>query len=138
MQVLIIRQHCIARKHNHFLKTQIMPGKKKSTPSGGLVYSTNPDYLKKSESDDAVETLAVAQQPLRVITDKKQRAGKVVTLVIGFSGTPADREALGKKLKALCGAGGSVVDEDILIQGDHSEKVLNWLRLQGYALSRKG
>jgi translation initiation factor 1 (eIF-1/SUI1) len=31
-----------------------------------------------------------------------------------------------------------VVDEDILIQGDHSEKVLNWLRLQGYALSRKG
>lgn len=106
--------------------------------SGGLVYSTDPDYLKNNEPEDAVETLAAAQQPLRVITDKKHRAGKIVTLVMGFSGTQADREALGKKLKAHCGAGGSVVDQDILVQGDHTEKVLNWLRQQGYSQARKG
>lgn len=115
-----------------------MSGKKKSPPPSGLVYSTDPDYLKNQEPDDAIETLSAAQQPLRVLTDKKQRAGKTVTLITGFSGTPTDREALGKKVKAHCGAGGSVVDQDILVQGDHTEKVLNWLRQQGYALARKG
>ena len=115
-----------------------MSGKKKSPPSGGLVYSTDPDFLKNMEPDNAVETLPAAQQPLRVLTDKKQRAGKTVTLVLGFSGTRADREALGKKVKAHCGAGGSVVDQDILIQGDHAEKVLHWLKQQGYVLTRKG
>jgi translation initiation factor 1 len=115
-----------------------MSSKKNSRNPGGLVYSTDPDYLKNRQPDDQEKTLQPAQQPLRVQTDKKQRAGKIVTLVSGFIGTAADRDLLGKKLKALCGAGGSVVDTDILVQGEHAEKVLNWLRQQGYTSAKKG
>lgn len=102
----------------------------------GLAYSTNSDYFNDYPEEAANETLAPAQQKLRVKLDSKQRAGKVVTLVEGFSGTPADLEALGKQLKTKCGAGGSAKDGLILVQGDYKEKVINWLKDWGYILTK--
>lgn len=100
---------------------------------GGLVYSTNPDFNPASdESESATESLPKAQQKLRVLLDKKQRAGKVVTLVTGFVGKPEDLQALGKELKTKCGTGGSAKDGEILIQGDYREKIIAWLKDWGY------
>ncbi len=105
--------------------------KQKNNP-GGLVYSTNPDFQAAPETTDSVVTLPKEKQKLRVALDKKQRAGKVVTLVSGFAGKDDDLEALGKELKTKCGAGGSVKDGEILIQGDYREKVIGWLKGWGY------
>ena len=111
--------------------------KKKLNSFGGLVYSTNPDVRLESDSYEEEATLAPAQQKLRVLLDKKQRAGKMVTLIDGFIGKDADREELGKKLKAFCGTGGSAKDGEILVQGDNRDKVMQWLQKNGYTQAKK-
>lgn len=104
----------------------------------GLVYSTNPDFLPPSDASSDAITLPPQQQQLKVLLDKKQRAGKKVTLVTGFSGTTSDLEALGKMLKTKCGVGGTVKDNEILIQGDFRKKVLELLIAAGYKAKQAG
>lgn len=111
--------------------------KKKINSLGGLVYSTNPDVRIEEEAYTEQPTLALAQQKIRINLDKKQRAGKMVTLISGFVGLEKDREELGKKLKSFCGTGGSVKDGEIIIQGDNRDKVLTWLQKNGYKLTKK-
>lgn len=105
---------------------------KKKLNTGGIVYSTNPDFKQEHHEPEEVETLPPAQQQLRVKLDTKQRGGKVVTLVDGFVGKEDDLEKLGKELKTKCGTGGSAKDGQILVQGDYKEKVVKWLQDWGY------
>lgn len=102
--------------------------KKNSSP---FVYSTNPEAIQTTPMDE-VETLPNAEQPLRVILETKHRAGKTVTIVYGFEGKIADMESMGKALKNHCGTGGSVKDGEIIIQGDHRQKVFQYLKQKGY------
>ncbi len=66
--------------------------------------------------------------------DRKNRAGKEVTLITGFVGATADLESLGKLLKNKCGTGGSVKDGQIIIQGNVVEKVKGILNSLGYKM----
>jgi translation initiation factor 1 len=109
--------------------------KKKIQLPGGLVYSTDPNFKIDSGAVDEQETLPPAQQRLQVRLETKHRAGKAVTLVLGFAGKEADMEDLGKKLKTACGTGGSVKDGEIIVQGDNREKVVQWLKKNGYVIS---
>ncbi|HTF30405.1 MAG TPA: translation initiation factor [Flavitalea sp.] len=109
--------------------------KKKS--SGGIVFSTDPNFKREEEQPESVATPEPAQQKLRIRLDTKQRAGKAVTLVQDFIGTDNDLQELGKKLKTFCGTGGSVKDGEIIVQGDNRDKVLTWLLKNGFAKSKK-
>ena len=100
-------------------------------------YSTNPDFVWNDGEEEALETLPVQQQKLRVTLDKKQRKGKEVTLVTGFVGTDEDLTDLGKLLKSKCGAGGSAKDGEIIVQGNHVEKVIAILIELGYKNTKK-
>lgn len=107
--------------------------KNKHSRPDGLIYSTNKDFFNDYQQDnDEQETLSKDKQKLRVQLDSKQRAGKVVTVVSGFVGTDEDREVLGKQLKTKCGAGGSVKDGLIMVQGDYKTKIIAWLMDWGY------
>ncbi|GAA4310247.1 translation initiation factor [Compostibacter hankyongensis] len=107
--------------------------KKNKSGTGGIVYSTNPDFAFEQESGEQ-ETLPPAQQMLQVKLDTKHRAGKVVTTVAGFTGKSADLETLGRQLKTYCGTGGSVKDGLIIIQGDCRTKITGMLRKAGYGV----
>ena len=104
----------------------------------GVVYSTDSSFEFNYQQQNESETLPPKQQDLRVELDKSMRAGKQVTLVTGFIGTAADLESLGKLLKSKCGVGGSVKDGQVIIQGDHRDKLLAILLKEGYRAKRKG
>ena len=98
----------------------------------GVVYSTNPDFQYQYDDEPEAATLPPQQQKLRVRLEKHHRGGKTVTLVTGFVGSQADLEELGRTLKIRCGVGGSAKDGEILVQGDHVEKVRQILASLGY------
>jgi translation initiation factor 1 len=106
---------------------------KKKFDTGGLVYSTDPNFSVEEEQEEQ-ETLSISEQKLKVKLDTKQRAGKVVTLVEGFIGSLSDLESLGKQLKTKCGTGGSAKDGQIIIQGDYKIKVIENLQKMGYSV----
>jgi translation initiation factor 1 len=104
----------------------------------GVVYSTSESFEYYLGNEDSAETLPASQQKLKVLLDKKARAGKQVTLVEGFVGSEDDLKELGKLLKNKCGVGGSAKDGEILIQGDHRDKVLLVLQTAGYGAKKSG
>ncbi len=97
-----------------------------------VVYSTNPDFSFEREEEDVVQTKANNKQNLRVQLDKKNRGGKIVTLVTGFVGTEEDLTTLGKMLKTKCGVGGTAKEGEIVVQGDHRQRVVEILQKEGY------
>lgn len=103
----------------------------------GFVYSTDPAFRFEEDGIPEAETLPPAKQKLKVTLDTKQRGGKAVTLVTGFTGKEGDLQVLGKSLKNFCGTGGAIKDGLVIIQGDQREKVVTWLVKSGYTNSKK-
>ncbi|MBO7220579.1 MAG: translation initiation factor [Alistipes sp.] len=103
----------------------------------GMVYSTNPDFTYDCGEEQEAETLAPEKQNLRVWRDTKGRAGKVATVVKGFVGSTDDLQSLGRALKQGCGVGGSVKEGEIIIQGDHRDRVATLLIQKGYSRTKK-
>ena len=110
---------------------------KKKPNTIGFVYSTDPNFKPVVEQELEEETLLPNQQKLKIRLETKHRAGKAVSLIIGFIGTQLDKEEMVKKLKNHCGTGGSAKDGEMLIQGDQRDKILQWLLKNGYAQSKK-
>ena len=104
----------------------------------GIVFSTANSFEYHFGENESQETLPPTQQKLKVLLDKKSRAGKQVTLIEGFLGTEDDLKELGKLLKNKCGVGGSTKDGEILIQGDHRDKVVQVLIQAGYGAKKVG
>lgn len=102
----------------------------------GVVYSTNPDYNYSDGLPEETETLPECRQKLRLSMERAGRGGKTVTLVRGFVGTAADCLALCKLLKQKCGVGGTVKDGEIIVQGDHRQRLAEILRQEGYTQTK--
>ena len=102
----------------------------------GVMYSTNSNYDYEYESEQ--ETLPIAEQRLEAWIDKKNRGGKIATIVKGFVGTESDLKDLGKMLKSACGVGGSSKNGEIIIQGNVRDKVMKLLEDKGYFCKRVG
>lgn len=104
---------------------------KRKKPSG-IVYSTNPDFNYEYDHSEEQETLSPEKQNLKIKTDSKQRKGKIVTIISGFTGTDNDLNILGKELRTFCSSGGSVKEGDIIIQGDMKERIFKYLISKSY------
>ncbi|MGY5354236.1 translation initiation factor [Wenyingzhuangia sp. IMCC45467] len=104
---------------------------------GAFAYSTNKDF-EFDNGEEEIETLPNNQQQLEALFSNKGRGGKTVTIIKGFVGTDDDLKALGKMLKNKCGVGGSVKDDEIIIQGKHRDKIMEILTKEGYKVKRVG
>ncbi|SOE23127.1 translation initiation factor 1 (eIF-1/SUI1) [Spirosomataceae bacterium TFI 002] len=109
---------------------------KRQKNDGGIVYSTNPDYV-FADLFAQISTPNTDEQELKIWLDRKG-GNKVVTRIAGFVGSDSDLDSLKKKLQNHCGAGGSAKDQEILIQGDHRDKVLVFLTKEGYKAKKAG
>ena len=102
-----------------------------------IVYSTKKDFNYEEETNEEASTPEPGKQMLRIFLDRLG-GGKMVTRIADFIGTTEALESLGKTLKQKCGVGGSVKDGNILLQGDHREKVLKLLIEAGYKAKKAG
>lgn len=98
----------------------------------GMVYSTSSDFEYTTQEDEQQQELPPAKQKLRVALDRRNRRGKSVTLVADFIGSQQSLEELCKRLKQRLGVGGSAKDGEIIIQGDHRDKIVEILTADGY------
>lgn len=110
----------------------------KNKKKEGIVYSTDPNFTYQQQEKRENKSLPPEQQTLIIQLDKKQRKGKVVTLISGFAENEDDLKALGKWLKTKCGSGGTVKDDQILIQGEFRDTVSQLLQEKGYKTKKSG
>lgn len=113
---------------------------------GGLVYSTDsgrmcptcrqPIAACRCAPDVAVST--TRDGVVKVSRESKGRGGKTVTVVRGLSLPPDGLAAFGKQLRTACGTGGTAKDGELELQGDHVERVIEWLGKQGRSARRAG
>lgn len=104
----------------------------------GMVYSTNSDFEYQTEGEIEETDISPSKQNLRIWLDRKQRGGKVATLICGFVGSQESLKELAKMLKSKCGVGGTAKDGEIIIQGDHRDKIVDLLLKAGYKCKKAG
>ena len=108
----------------------------KTSDEGGFVFSTNDDF--DFSSHESGYTLENQDQELTVHLEKKGRGGKTAVVIKGFVGKDSDLANLGRALKQHCGVGGSVKDGEIIIQGNPRDKIMDYLKNNGYNAKRVG
>lgn len=96
----------------------------------------NPDNADEDTDDDKQE-FKPASQILRIHLDRKNRGGKEATIIKGFTCDDEIQKELGKSLKDKLGIGGSVKNNEIILQGDHRDKVMSMLFDLGYKNAKK-
>lgn len=96
----------------------------------------NPENAPEMPKEE--ETIDLSSFTIRVHLEKKGRGGKAVSLIRGLENLPDERlNTLGKHLKAKCGVGGSVKNGEIIIQGEHRDKIISILQEKGYKNIKK-
>ncbi len=103
----------------------------------GVVFSTNPDYKYESAATEEEATLDPSKQNLRIWLDRL-KGGRVATVVRGFVGSADALAELGRELKRSCGVGGTAKDGEIIIQGDHRDRIVELLTKSGYRCKKAG
>jgi translation initiation factor 1 len=104
-----------------------------------LVWTSDPEAAKRLREEGAVAARTdqePSKQIIRVVIDRKRRAGKSVTIASGFQMTAASLSELAAALKKRCGAGGTAGDGEIEIQGDHAARVAAELERVGYRVRK--
>ncbi|MDI7275497.1 MAG: stress response translation initiation inhibitor YciH [Anaerolineae bacterium] len=114
-------------------------------PGSRVVYSTDPSFAgrcprcgRDSRRCRSAQSLAPEKQTVRIQRERKERAGKTVTLVRDLQLAPEDLSALARHLKEACSACGTVKEGNTELQGDHRERVAAELRRPGYRAGLAG
>ncbi|MCZ2337306.1 MAG: translation initiation factor [Chitinophagales bacterium] len=97
----------------------------------------NPDNVPDTPDEDEMDAFEPKSQQLRVHLDRKNRGGKEATVIRGFNGSEERLKDLGKLLKTKCGVGGTVKAGEIIIQGNHRDKIMQILLDMGYKHTKK-
>ena len=102
----------------------------------GVIYSTNPNFNFEYEEEEIIN-LEPKEQLLKIFIDKN-RNGKTAVIIKNFIGDQSQLKSLAKYLKQKCSVGGSVKENEIIIQGDIREKIIELLVEKGYNCKKIG
>ena len=108
-----------------------------------LVYSTDGGRVRaldgrpKAPAPPSTKPAIPNDGVVRIFRERGGRGGKVVTVIRGLP-PGAALLPLAADLKRLCGAGGTVKDGTLEIQGDHRDRVAAWLRGRGHTVKLAG
>jgi len=92
----------------------------------------NPENAPKEKEEPAQnEDHFIAKSTIRIHLEKKGRGGKAVSIIRGLEMTNSKMKELEKQLKSHCGVGGSQKNNEIILQGDHRDKIIAFLKKQG-------
>jgi translation initiation factor 1 len=114
---------------------------------GGLVYSTDSGRMCPACRHPVAActcqarlkgAAAAPSGTVRISRETKGRGGKAVTVVRGVPLDAVSLAEFAKGLRAACGAGGTVKEGVIEVQGDHVQRVMPLLQAKGWAVKRSG
>ena len=103
-----------------------------------IVYSEFGNIDNSAALQRGIQEVSPNQQNLKVEASRKGRGGKTVTVISGFQWKPETLGDLAKQLKAQCGTGGTLKENEIEIQGEHKQKLLEILKKLGYKAKISG
>jgi translation initiation factor 1 len=106
--------------------------------SDRLIYSEFGNSSHADALERPLQELPPNQQNIRIQASRKGRKGKTVTVISGFQAKPETLASLLKQLKTQCGAGGTIKDNEIEIQGNHAQTILQTLTQLGYKAKISG
>jgi translation initiation factor 1 len=84
------------------------------------------------QSPAAAVPVLQGNTPVRVGRERKGRGGKTVSVITGVMSREAGQQALLKLLKNKLGTGGALEEGNLIIQGDHRERIVELLNELGY------
>ena len=99
-----------------------------------LVYSTELGRIKPPAEE--IKETSRNDDVVRIQRETKGRGGKAVCVVSGIASH--ELKPICKLLKARCGSGGAVKDQNIEIQGDHRDLITTMLEARGLTVKRSG
>lgn len=103
------------------------------------VWSSDEGDLRRQDAPKRItKSLPPREQTVYLHRDSKGRGGKTVTLIKKLVLSEDDMKELARKLKQVCGSGGTVKDNVIEIQGEHREKIAEALIKMGYKVKIAG
>lgn len=97
-----------------------------------------PEHVPEESVEEKDEKPQFWLQDDPIICKYEKRKGKPITLLEGYHGAPSDFKKLTKALQSLLGVGGSHKNEIIIIQGDYREKIMEFLKENGFSVKRVG
>ena len=110
----------------------------KTTEGKRIFYSEFGNVDNSAALQRGVAEVPPNQQNLKIEASRKGRGGKTVTVISGFQEKPETLATLAKQLKAQCGTGGTVKENEIEIQGEHKQKLLEIITKLGYKAKISG
>ena len=96
------------------------------------------DEPSRLRPDRARSFVDKAQLNIRVQKTRGGKGGKTVTVVSGLELDHAETRSLLKRLKTICGTGGTAKGQLLELQGDHVTALLELLRQEGYRPKQAG
>lgn len=97
-----------------------------------------PDLAPTEDEPSKDESAGLWLQDDPIVCKYEKRKGKAQTILEGYTGSDKDFKQLTSELKKLLGVGGSYKNEIIIIQGDYRDKIMEYLKEQGFKVKRVG
>ena len=104
-----------------------------------IVYSTDDNFKKETlKGKKDVENYPEPESQNLRLHLQRLPGNRITTIVKGFKGSESMYQELSKYLKKTCGVGGSFKEKNILIQGNHRDKIMKLLIERGFKVKVSG